>query len=372
MRHRTHLISIILVLSILSILNCNKNETVSTELATPLLPQVDYDYNASNSSGMPVDNKIAKLGRVLFYDKKLSFNNRVACASCHKQGYGFADNVAHSEGYFSEKTPRNSIGIINLSKSNSLFWDGRENQLDSMVLKPILNHIEMGINNLGDVEAKIKDYDYYKTLFTEAYGDETVSSERIGRALGEFTQSIRSTSNFNKYISNLANSSGGKLFTKYQCNNCHFLGESNVSWGSGFANTGLDLNSEDKGVGGLKGMEFLEGAFKIPSLINVGLTAPYMHDGRFNTLEEVIDHYSHGIKPSKNLDFRLQEGMDDFLFTTVNTLIFQEQNKNRDIVPRNAKITELDKKILVDFLKSLVDKELINDAKYSNPFTVKK
>lgn len=358
----------------ITIINCNKElNSTQTESLAPVFPEKDYDYNSSNTAiSNPINNKLAKLGRVLFYDKKLSFNNKVSCASCHKQQDGFADNLAKSDGYLGTKTLRNSIGIINLSKFNSLFWDGRENQLDSMVLKPILNHIEMGVNNLDEIESKIAAYDYYKNLFKDVYGDEEISDMKIGQALAEFTRSIRTSEQFNNNLPGLLQSNGGRLFTKYRCNNCHSIGDINTSWGAEFANTGLDMVSEDKGAGGLKNLEFLEGSFKIPSLINVGLTAPYMHDGRFSKLEDVLNHYSSGIKPAKNLDFRLQEGMDSFVFTSKDPLLVQQENKKREIKPRNSNITESDKKELINFLKSLDDKVLISDIKFSNPFYVKK
>lgn len=362
---------IILFSVIIVILSCNKDITTNTSQGEkPNLPQQAYEYNSTNSNIEPINNQLATLGRVLFYDKRLSHNFMTACASCHKQEIGFSDDVAHSSGFSGLKTPRNSIAIINLFKFNSLFWDARENVLDSMVLKPITNHIEMGIGSLDEVVARVNKYDFYKNLFTNAFGTNDVNQEKIGRALAEFIRSIRTTDNFNNKLTAIKSSDGMRLFTKYQCNNCHNIGDRNLSWGGDMANTGLDLVDLDKGAGATMNIRELDGSFKIPSLFNVGLTGPYMHDGRFKTLEDVLNHYSDNIQPNKNLDFRLREGMESFIFNSnINFLTTQKQLSNSgQVKPRLAKITEQDKKTLVAFLKSLTDTELIADRRYSNPF----
>lgn len=361
------------LLGVFLITNCQKAPISNFDSETPILPSTNYDYNSTKFAFDPIDNDLATLGRVLFYDKKLSLNNRVSCGSCHIQSLGFADNKALSEGFSGMSTLRNSLAIINLNRFNSLFWDARENILDSMVVQPILNHIEMGISNLSQIESRIQKYSYYNALFFNAFGDNKIDKDRIGKALAEFVKSIRNSDEFELKIKTIHNSEGGRLFAKYQCSNCHQVGSIvNTSWGADFANTGLDLVDKDLGAGAVlnkHGNQF-NGAFKIPSLINVGLSAPYMHDGRFKTLEEVIDHYSHGISPNKNLDFRLREGFDNLIFNTnVNFSQAQMQiSQDQKVIPRQANITEKDKKILVDFLKSLTDDKLVKDKKYSNPF----
>lgn len=362
---------IILFSIIIVILSCNKDITTNNSQGVkPNLPTQAYEYNATNSNVEPINNHLATLGRVLFYDKRLSHNNMIACASCHKQEIGFSDNVAHSIGFSGQKTPRNSIAIINLFKFNALFWDARENILDSMVLKPITNHIEMGVGNLEEIVTRVNYFDFYKNLFTNAYGTNEVNQEKIGRALAEFVRSIRTTENFNNRLQSMSGSEGMRLFTKYQCNNCHNIGDRNLSWGGDMANTGLDLVDIDKGAGGTMNIPEMEGSFKIPSLINIGLSGPYMHDGRFNTLEEVLNHYSDNVQPNKNLDFRLREGMESFIFNSnINFFTTQKQQSNsNEVKPRQSKITDQDKKTLVAFLKSLTDTELISDKRYSDPF----
>jgi cytochrome c peroxidase len=361
---------IILCSIILIIFSCNKDiSTNNGQGLKPNLPAQTLDYNSKISNVELINNDLATLGRVLFYDKRLSHNFMIACASCHKQENGFGDNIAHSVGFSGIKTPRNSIAIINLFKFNALFWDARDNVLDSMVLKPILNHIEMGVGNLNEVVARVDHYDFYKSLFAKAYGTNEINQEKIGRALAEFVRSIRTTDNFKNRLTSIKNTEGMHLFTKYQCNNCHNIGDRNLSWGGDMANTGLDIIDKDKGAGAVINIPELDGSFKIPSLINVELSGPYMHDGRFNTLEEVLNHYSDNVQPNKNLDFRLREGMEGIVFGSGNFLATQKQQSNsNEVNPRLAKITQQDKKVLIDFLKSLTDAELITDKRYSDPF----
>lgn len=358
------------------LITCNKESvTTGKEQTEPILPKSLDNYNSSSMSHDPIDDQLATLGRVLFYDKKLSNNFSVSCASCHKQSLAFGDNKAKSIGFSGMETLRNSLAIINLNKFNPLFWDARQNQLDSMVIDPILNHIEMGVGHTDVVISRISHYDYYLELFEKSFGDKEVNRVRIGRALAEFIRSIRTSDNFVQRMNSIQHSEGSKLFSKYGCNNCHALGNINTSWGADMANTGLDMNDVDLGAGKTFNIREMNGFFKIPSLINVGLTAPYMHDGRFNTLEEVLEHYSTGIMPNKNLDFRLREGFEDLLFSPsiVNRSQFFTNQKNindrtLEVKPRLARITEQDKKTMILFLKSLTDEDLIRDKKFSNPF----
>ena len=361
---------------LLIILACNKSEVVNStqEVASPILSKNLEEYNNNAQHSEQIDNQLARLGRVLFYDKKLSFNDRVSCGSCHIQSLGFGDNKAKSIGFAGQLTDRNSSSIINLNKFNPLFWDARQNQLDSMVILPILNHIEMGISNIDIVKSRVSQYAYYKDLFKLSFGDEEVTKERLGRALAEFVRSIRTSDHFNARLNTMSNTEGIRLFNKYNCNSCHAIGDVNTSWGADMANTGLDIVDKDLGAGAIAGIPEMNGFFKIPSLINVGLTAPYMHDGRFKTLEEVLDHYSGGIQPNKNLDFRLREGFEDQIFNPIfggRLGFFANQKQissSNTVAPKHANITDRDKKVLVDFLKSLIDETLIQDRKYSNPF----
>jgi len=352
------------------------------------LPAQPFKYGSLASS-----NKIATLGRVLFYDKTLSANNTVACASCHKQSLGFADNRQFSQGAFDGFTARNSMSIQNLNLMSSpdplkdpvqnpdagygaadpvntppdnqpgnLFWDGRDKVLEVQVLKPIQNPVEMGtdINRLAD---KIRSKPYYVPLFVDAFGDQMISNERIGVALATFLSAIRtSNTRFDEYKLGVARGlssanalsaleiEGMGLFQseKYACDRCHQVQVTETR--ARFANIGLEASYKDQGLADLTGNSADNGKFKIPSLRNVEFTAPYMHDGRFQTLDEVIDHYSDGIIDNPNLHADLKD----------------ENGKAKVL-----NISDHEKAALIAFLKSLSDRSVISDPKFSDPFTHK-
>ncbi len=319
----------------------------------------------------------AKLGRVLFYDKQLSINNSVACGSCHHQAQGFADPQAFSKGHQEGLTTRNSLSIANPGMVRSgMFWDRRESTVRTMSLNPVQNHIEMGMENLTFLEKKLAQLDYYAPLFKEAYGTTNVTSANISDAMTAFLRSMVSwDSKFDQGMKNkFANLtseekqgmdifmgknvdlSGALTFGTVAtgaCNNCHsapmFNDGNTVNayydidffTGSitGGIDIGLDKQSKDPGA--------KDGGFKIPTLRNVELTGPYMHDGRFKTLEEVIDFYSEGIQDSEKLSSRL---------------------RGDDGKPKKFNFTPAEKKALVAFMKTLTDKTFVTDTKYSNPF----
>lgn len=348
-----------------------------------------YEY------GVNVGNKIPALGRVLFYDPNLSLNNTISCASCHKQAIAFSDNARFSRGFENRLTGRNSMPIQNLqgfsfSAPDSslsfpdpgfgifipvqpLFWDGRETDLNQMVMRPIVNHVEMGITDLNKLANKLNDVPYYGNLFNEAYGSPEATPDRIADALAWFVKSI--TSNNTRLdksqvrfeqISDFEfieipgvpltafEELGKQLFVdKYECNACHQVQDPHgyLQPEAGvFANIGLDPVYTDNGVAKTTNSTQDNGKFKIPSLRNVALTAPYMHDGRFNSLDEVMDHYSEGIANHPNLDDRLQDDHGNAL---------------------RLNITTHEKQAIIAFLNTLTDFDMIKDPKYSNPFKIK-
>lgn len=388
----------IVVASVIVVISCDPFYTENREVTLDL-PAEPFTYNVSGLS-----DHIPTLGRVLFYDSRLSINNTVSCGSCHKQALAFSDNTAFSRGFENRITPRNSMPIQNIIsdafksvsvlvdslggtiaidttltdqgiaylpgvvvppdffvQSTKLFWDGRESDLQTMVTRPIINHIEMGIHDMDVLAQKLTTIPEYKQLFSNAFDNPEVTTEKIATALSAFLLGIRSNqSKFDKSISfqnnfNLTdvsqmNVSGIQLnaqeelgrqlfFEKFTCNRCH---ESN-----GFADIGLDANPKDAGLSAVTGNNTDAGMFKIPSLRNVELTGPYMHDGRFKTLEEVLNHYSHGIKSSANLDERFK-GAD---------------GKAKQL---NMSLGEI--KAIAAFLTTLTDYEMITDPKLSNPF----
>lgn len=367
-------------LVLLVVAACETTELPDAREAVLDLPATPYDY------GNNVDDHIPTLGRVLFYDRRLSVNNSISCSSCHKQALAFADNARLSVGFESKLTKRNSMpiqnlgsgGLISFDKGFSdsvtvgipvdfvpfqevLFWDGREQMLDKMVLRPIVNHVEMGINDLGALADKLSAVPFYNDLFTRAYGDPGITSERIADALSWFVRSIRSdhTRLDRAFSDSTAQSKltpeefeGQRLFVeKYQCNSCHQVQSPHgYQFAGTFANIGLDAQYADNGVEEVTKQGADAGRFKIPSLRNVALTAPYMHDGRFTTLDEVIEHYKDGIQDHPALDARL---------------------RNPDGSPRRFQITDQERKAIIAFLNTLTDEKMIHDIRLSNPFSVR-
>jgi len=137
----------------------------------------------------------------LFYDKKLSLNNTVSCASCHKQVQGFSDNEIFSEGFEGRITSRNAPHLVNLYEAGAYFWDGRTATLEELALQPVENHIEMGIENMDDLPAKLAAQDYYSPLFTDAFGTSEVTPDRISKALAQFLRSMTSYNSNERYFS---------------------------------------------------------------------------------------------------------------------------------------------------------------------------
>ncbi len=362
-------------LSLILFTSCEKAAPEISSNHNLNLPAVEFEYGKealpsnfmSNSPGDNVTTDAgATLGRVLFYDKALSLNNTVSCGSCHLQSAGFADHKALSDGFDGVKTQRNSMAIVNLGHTRaSLFWDNREVTLEDQALRPIKNHIEMGIEQMGNLEKKLEKLDYYPALFENAFGTNEITDERISKALSQFMRSIVSYQT--KYDQGLANgfanfseeeNLGRSIFHDWEkgCVSCHG-DQTNLSGEGQMANIGLEEHYTDKGLGELTGHDQHEGIFKIPSLRNIALTAPYMHDGRFQSLEEVVDHYSDNVVSHKNLDWRLTDfSFIDFGFPTDGG------------EARRLNLSAAEKAGLVAFLKTLTDEHLLTDERFSDPF----
>ncbi|HOY07046.1 MAG TPA: cytochrome c peroxidase [Saprospiraceae bacterium] len=356
--------------SIALLTNCKKDNSLPYKYESEVLnlPDQPFTYRdqqlpAHLSNLVPVlQNQVsdqgATLGRVLFYDNKLSLNNQIACASCHLQKNGFADVTRFSKGFDGGLTKRNASSIVNPAGMQTFFWDARENDLKEMVLQPIKNHIEMGMDNFDALEKKLSQLDYYKPLFQNAFGDESITRERIADAMSQFLNSmVTSNSAFDAAIPGgwgvqnpgtltVQQQQGMNLFFgQAQCGVCHNPVTNGSFFSETFANIGLDANPADKGLGA--NQPGMDGMFKIPSLRNITLTAPYMHDGRFATLREVVDHYSDKIENAENLHWTLR-GFDG-----------QALRMN---------LSDSDKEALVAFLGALTDDHYTSDPKFSDPF----
>lgn len=356
--------------------SCKKELSNSAGSLTLNLPENTFDYNQKAPRQLfdTIDNHKATLGRVLFYDKNLSVNKSIACASCHKQHLGFSDNKAFSKGVNVAQTLRNTPPIVNLAYYGSFFWDNREDSLEAMVLMPIQDHIEMGFNDLEQMIFNLKGQSYYDDLFRRAFSTPDINSDRVGSALAEYLRGMFSSESkyeIGKEI-DFSNFSSRELvgkevfFDKAKCSNCH--SSTNLDGGSRVANIGLNLNYEDKGVGALRDEIRDYGKFKVPGLRNIALTAPYMHDGRFKTLEEVIQHYNNGVVQHQNVDWRLTTSRDSaFALRDGFDGGWWEEPENGG-KPLKLNLSEYEIECLIAFLNTLTDHQYINAERYSNPF----
>ena len=372
-----------LFLTIVIFDSCERAEDLPYREDSLQLPSTTYDYKALNVADNfqinenkfdQITNDGATLGRVLFYDRKLSVNNKVACASCHNQSLAFSDDAAKSLGFNDKPTVRNSIAIVNLINQNTFFWDSRSKDLRDMVLLPIRDHVEMGLERLDELETKLNTTAYYAPLFKKAYGDKAITKARIADAMTQFLNSmIGGNSKFDQVNAtgemNLltdAEQRGMALFnSKAMCVNCHGGNDFRGSWGEDFANIGLDSDYSDKGLGEISGSptNMNDGVFKVPSLRNIALTAPYMHDGRFATLNDVVNHYNKNIQPHENLDWRLRQG-GGFFFPSPNP-----SGNGDEETPIRLELSEQEVSDLVSFLGTLTDENYLKDQRFSDPFT---
>jgi cytochrome c peroxidase len=337
------------------------------ELALPYIFRISSDDRIPLWDSQPDDNRTtdagATLGRVLFYDKRLSSTNTAACASCHQQRYGFAAPEKFSTGPLGVQTKRNVMALANVryNINNAWFSDMRVNSLHELALLPIANPEELGMS-VRLLEAKLAATDFYPVLFRSAFGTPEITRQRIGKALEQFLQSLISyRTKFDRAYNPATNDPpdpaavltseelrGLEIFNGsagIQCNMCH---EANAQTNVWQANNGLDEVPTDPGTQVLAlQRDGSRGVFRGASLRNIAVTGPYMHDGRFATLREVIDHYDHDIQQSRDTDAILKDSSG-----TV----------------RQMNLSNSDKGALEAFLRTLTDDELLTDAKFSDPF----
>lgn len=326
-------------------------------LASPVIAGQDNTPAAN-----PATDAGATLGRVLFYDKRLSANHTVACASCHQPEHGFSDPRPLSIGFDGGRTDRNSMGLTSARYylRRSFFWDERAATLEDQVLMPIQNEVEMGLT-LDEMTTRVAAEPYYAELFTAAFGSPNVTSGRVSRALAQFVRSIVSSKT--KYDEGVA--SGFANFTTQEnlgrqiflgqvgnatCATCH--GSDNFVPGNAVFNNGIETPSIDRGVGAITGNPADDGKFKVPSLRNIALTAPYMHDGRFATLEQVVEFYANGVTDHPNLAPQLRN----------------PPGTPGAGLPRRLNLTTAQKAALVAFLHTLTDTTVTTDPRFSDPF----
>lgn len=271
-------------------------------------PKPIYDFENN-----PLDTKTIALGRKLFYDPILSLDNTISCSSCHLSFTAFT-HVDHalSHGIGDSIGTRNSPALMNLAWNKHFMWDGAVNHIDVQALAPITHPAEMG-EDLGNVIRKLNEHNSYPKLFKEAFGSETISSKQLLKALAQFQLTlISSNSKYDKVKRKEIDftkqeKSGYKLFKK-NCASCH--SEPLFTTGE-FENNGLPIDPFLNDVGRAKITQLPSDKykFKIPTLRNIEFSFPYMHDGRFKSLREVLDHYSSDISHTENLAPQLKNGI---------------------------------------------------------------
>ena len=313
------------------------------------------EFTDNTPATNPITDAGATLGRVLFYDTRLSANDTKSCSSCHLQKHAFADPDRFSKGFDGKLTDRHAMNLTDVRyyPRARFFWDERGGNLEEMVLLPIENPIEMG-QTVSRLPQKLAALDLYPELFRRAFGDPAITEERMARALAQFLRSLVSyQSHYDEGRARVASAvddfdnftreeNRGKALFLRNCASCHMPIQDAHFFMIVPANNGLDDNirEADGGIGEitLNGGDL--GRFKTPTLRNVEVAGPYMHDGRFATLEAVIDHYSRNFKPHPNLDFRM----------------------------RPLNFTDSEKAALLAFLKTLTDERFLTDPKFSDPF----
>jgi cytochrome c peroxidase len=382
------------LLLILFHLSCNKNENSSSSDQSVIdqtfkgsinLNQLENYSNQSkpsyitrdNSNGNQINDAVATLGRVLFYDKKLSVNNSVSCRSCHKQEFAFGDTASPSKGV-AGNTSRQSMRLVNsrFSEEVRFFWDERATSLENQSTQPIKDHVEMGFSgtngdpNFANLITKLSALDYYKVLFKKGFGNEEITEQKIQTALSQFIRSIQSfdskfdigRAQVNNDLANFPNytaqeNQGKNLFITRPtfdangqrtagglgCGGCHRAPEFDI-----------DPNSRSNGIGGSinGGPDFTN--TKAPSLRNITLSngsiaTPLMHTGVIKTIQAAIGHYgnlTNAASNNTNLDNRLKPNN-----------IGQQLNLNAQEV--NA---------VEAFLKTLSGNDVFTNKKWSDPF----
>lgn len=312
--------------------------------------------------GIPLDNPLTKegiaLGRRLFYDPILSADSTLSCASCHQLQLGFTDGKALAEGINGHQNKRSAPSLINIGYYyKGLFWDGRVQTLEEQALLPVEDSVEFGYD-WSRVEEKLQSHPIYPTLFERAFGimgKEEINRFLAAKAIAQFERTLISKdSKYDRVMRGEARFTeaeqrGWSIYfdasdelPKSECGHCHL---DPLFTNLDFFNNGIEKVDEledyvDKGRGEVTGWKYHNGQFRTPTLRNIALTAPYMHDGRMKTLEEVIDHYISG----------------GHLVENVNPNV------------RRLNFSERDKRDLIAFLNTLTDTLFIQNPDYTSPF----
>lgn len=322
-------------------------------------PELKFFPKMPVSFNNPVTVEGSRLGRYLFYDPILSSDSTMSCASCHKQSFAFSNSPSQfSVGRNGVLMKRNTMPLFNLAWYPSFFWDGKAPTLEDQVFHPITAQDEMNMT-IADLVKRLNNNTFYTKVFYEVYGSNKIDSVQIKNSLAQFLRTLIShQSKYDKITG------GNGSFTKEEyagfilmndqtkgdCLHCHTTDANALGTTLKFSNNGLDYvinpeNYKDKGRGGVTGKLSDNGSFIIPSLRNILLTAPYMHDGRFKTIDEVLDFYSEGVQQSIFIDSKME---------------FSHQG--------GAHLTTEEKRNIIAFLTTLTDSTFISNPEYGNPF----
>lgn len=340
------------------LISCSKksDETIKTSNGVDT-PSTPFDLKAPFGfppivipGNNPMTVEGIALGKKLFYDPILSLDNTQSCGSCHNQKFAFTDSsLQFSKGITGEFGDRNGMPIMNLAWEKRFFWDGGAATMEDQVIGPITNPVEMH-ETLPNVLRKLNSHKDYPRLFKRAFGTDSITSQLLMKAVAQFERTVISAnSKFDKYIRGevdltLDELKGKELYedqTKGDCFHCHVVGSTFTDFE--FRNNGLDSIFTDLGRYRITLKESDKGKFKTPSLRNIELTAPYMHDGRFKTLEEVMEHY--------NTEFKVTS-----------------PNLAADIaLAKKGRLNTTEKMQIIAFLKTLTDTEFINNPNFKKP-----
>ncbi|MBX2972978.1 MAG: c-type cytochrome [Flavobacteriales bacterium] len=360
---------LLVALSMISLaVGCKRDDGPPPTPAPPVAGTPAFVPVPANFPEMPIpaDNPFTEegiaLGRFLFYEEKLSGNNTMSCATCHAPSVAFTDNGNRvSTGIDGFQGTRNSMALINLAWDTRYFWDGRVLTLEEQVLRPVRDPIEMH-ETWPQAVAKLQAHDAYPGLFQGAFGTSTIDSLLVAKAIAQFMRTmISGNSPFDRYQRGQALLSdealqGFMLWDMeggsppavplgqggFDCFHCHPSAGERFTDGQ-LHNNGLDSEFTDLGAGGITGLAHEMGLFKTPTLRNIALTAPYMHDGRFATLEEVVEHYNSGGHASPTVDPNMK-------YTTGGLQLTPQKKQN-----------------LIAFLNSLTDMDFVNNPAFQDP-----
>ncbi len=353
----------LLILSFVLLVQCKKDSAENTAFqTTPYpFPEINHFRPFADDPENPLTVEGVNLGHYLFFDTRLSKDFTMSCASCHLAEHGFSDPNRFSIGVEGLPGARHSMSLLNLAWSKQFLWDGRAATLREQALGPVTDPLEM--NNSWDVvESRIQSIPAYTEMFKKAFNTDVITTDLITKAIEQYVKTLVSfNSDYDKYLRgekelSAAAMQGLKHFNNEtaDCFHCHITPELFVHASKTFMNNGMDYEDDftDMGVGGITGNPKDRAKFKIPSLRNVAVKAPYMHDGRFATLEEVIDFYNEGPKISPSLE--------PIMIAEANRRVLQFNHWGLNL-------SEQEKQEVIAFLHTLTDTSFLNNPHYLKP-----